>query len=229
MIAVAACYCRGSQPGHVRCVVDVRTSLLASRIVPGWAPYRTPCVVCVGTSSLSSFGIDGFDILPRSMCGLRSHVIAVIACYCRVSGPVATTIAMGNVYTNCPPIGPTIARDVWSVSTSSLSSFGIDGFDILQRSMCGLRSHVIAVISWYCRVSGPVATIAVRNIRTDCHRIGPNIARDVWSVLARHRYLRLSLTGSTSCRARCVVFVRMSSLSSHVIVGFPALSLLLSP
>ena len=42
-------------------------------------------------------------------------------------------------------------------------------------------------------------------------------------------YSRLSLTGSTPCRARFVVLVRTSSLSSHVIVGFPALSLLLSP
>ena len=34
------------------------------------------CVVCVSTSSLSSLVIAGFDTLPRSMCGLRSHAIA---------------------------------------------------------------------------------------------------------------------------------------------------------
>ena len=61
-----------------------------------------------------------------------------------------------------------------------------------------------------------------------CPRVGPPFAREVWSVLAHHRFRRLSLTGSTPCRARCVVFVRTSSFSSHVIVGFPALSLLLS-
>ena len=112
---------------------------------PGWARYRARCVVCVSTPSLSSFVIDGFDTLPRSICSLRSHVIAVIAYYCRVSGLVATTIAVGNVHTDCP-------------------------------------------------------------------RIWPGIARHVWSALARHRCRRLSLTGSTPCRARCVVLVRTSSL-----------------
>ena len=98
------------------------------------------------------------------------------------------------------------------VTTSSLSSLVVDGFDALLRSraMCGLCYHVIAIVACHSRVQHPAA-----------------LARDVWSVLARHRYRRLSLTGSTCCRARCVVFVRMSSLSSHVIVGFPALSLLL--
>ena len=121
-------------------------------------------------------------------------------------------------------------RCVVCVSTSSLSSFVIDGFDTLPRSMCGLRSHVIAVIACYCQVSGPVAnTIAVMNVHTDCRRIWPAIARNAWSVLARYRYRRMSLTGSTPCRARCVVLVRTSSLSSHVIVRFPVMSLLLSP
>ena len=122
------------------------------------------------------------------------------------------------------------ARCVVCASTSSLSSLVIDGFDALPRSMCGLRSHVIAVIACYCRVSGPAATtIAVRNVHTHCPRIRPAIAHNVWSVLARHRYRRLSLTGSTPCRARRVVFVRTSWLSLHVIVRFPVLSLLLSP
>ena len=123
------------------------------------------------------------------------------------------------------------ARCVVCVSKSLLSSFVIDGFDTLPRSICSLRSHVIAVIAYYCRVSGLVATtIAVGNVHTDCPRIWPGIARHVWSALARHRCRRLSLTGSTPCRARarCVVCVSTSSLSSHVIVGFPALSLLLS-
>ena len=46
------------------------------------------------------------------MRGLSLHVIAVIACYCRVSGPGATTIAVGNVQTDCLQIGPAIVRDV---------------------------------------------------------------------------------------------------------------------
>ena len=126
-----------------------------SRLSPHLARYRAQYVVWVITSSLSSLVIDGFDTLPRSMRDLSSHVIAVIACYCPVSSPVATTIAVGNVHTDCP-------------------------------------------------------------------RIGPAIARDVWSVLARHRYRRLSLTCSTPCRARarCVVCVSPSSLSSLVIDGF---------
>ena len=120
------------------------------------------------------------------------------------------------------------ARCVVCVSTSSLSSLVIDGFDTLPRSraMCGLRSHVMAVVACYCRVSGPVATtIAVGNVHTDCPRIGPAIARDVSSVLARHRYRRLSLTGSTRCCARspCMVFVSTSSLSALVIYGFDIL------
>ena len=134
---------------------------------PGWARYRTRCVVCVSTSSLSSLVIDGFDTLPRSMCGLRSHVIAVIACYCPVFSPVAKAIAVGNIYTNCPRIWPAIAHDVWSVlarhrcrrfsltgstpccacarcvvcvSTSSLSSLVSGAFDTSPRScaLCGL-------------------------------------------------------------------------------------------
>ena len=128
------------------------------RLSPHLARYRAQCVVCVSTSSLSSLVINGFDTLPRSMRGLSSHVIAVIACYCPVSSHIATTIAVGNVHTDCP-------------------------------------------------------------------RIGPAIARDVWSVLARHRYRRLSLTCSTPCRARarCVVCVSPSSLSSLVIDGFDTL------
>ena len=155
--------------------------------------------------------LSGFATRPHAMRGRCSHVIAGIA--------------------YCPRVGPPYrARCVVCVTTSSLSSFAIDGFDTLLRSMCGLRSHVIAGIASYCRVSGPVATtIAVRNVHTNCSRIWPAIARIVWSVLSRHRYRRLSLTGSTPCRARCVVFVRTSSLSSHVIIRFPALLLLLSP
>ena len=144
----------------------------------------------------------------RSRC---SHVIAGIVYCARVEPPYH-------------------ARCVVCVSTSSLSSFVIDGFDTLPRSKCGLHSHVVGVIACYCRVSGPVATtIAVRSVHADCPRIWPAIARDVWSVLASHCYRRLSLTGSTPCRTRCVVLVRTSSLSSRLIVGFPALSLLLSP
>ena len=111
------------------------------------------------------------------------------------------------------------ARCVVCFSTSSISSLVIDGFDTLPRSMCGLWFHVIAVIACYCRVSGPVATtIVVRDVHTDYPRIVLAIARVVWSVLARHRYRRLSLTGSTPCRARarCVVCVSTSSLSSLV-------------
>ena len=96
----------------------------------------------------------------------------------------------------------------------------------LPRSMRGLSSHVIAVIACSCPASSPVATaIAVSNVHIDCPRIGLAIARDAWSVLARHRYRRLSLTGSTPCRARarCVVCVSPSSLSSLVIDGFDTL------
>ena len=129
---------------------------------PGWTPYRARCAVCFNTSPLSSFVIDGFDTLPRSMCGFRLHVIAVTASYGRVPGPVATTIAVGNDHTDCP-------------------------------------------------------------------RIWPAIESNVWSVLTRNRYCRLSLTGSTRHRARCVVLVRTSSLSLDDIVRSPVLSLLLSP
>ena len=118
------------------------------------------------------------------------------------------------------------AQRVVCVSTPSLSSLVIAGFDTLPRSMRRLSSDVIAVIACYCPVSGPVATtIAVGNVHTDCPRIGPAIARDVWSVLARHRYHRLSLTCSTPCcaRTRCVVCVSTSSLSSLVIDGFDTL------
>ena len=126
----------------------------------------------------------------RSRC---SHVIAGIVYCARVEPPYH-------------------ARCVVCVSTSSLSSFVIDGFDTLPRSMCGLRSHVIAVIACSCPVSGPVTTtIAVRNARTNCPRIWPAIARNVWSVLARHRYRRLSLTSLKPCRDRCVVLVRTPS------------------
>ena len=89
------------------------------------------------------------------------------------------------------------ARYVVCVSTSSLSSIVIDVFDTLPRSraICG---NVIAIVASHCRVRHPAA-----------------LARDMWSVLARHRYCRLSLTGLTRCRARCVVLVRTSSLSLH--------------
>ena len=113
--------------------------------------------------------------------------------------------------------------DAWSMFASR-SSFVIDGFDTVPRSMCGPRSHVIAVIACLCMVFSPVAAaIAVGNVHTNW--IGPAIARDVWSVLARHRYRRLSLTGSTPyrARARCVVCVSTSSLSSLVVDGFDTL------
>ena len=128
------------------------------------------------------------------------------------------------------PLSPHLARYrpqcVVCVSTSSRSSFVIDGFDTLPRSTRGLSSHVIAVIACSCPASSPVATaIAVSNVHIDCPRIGLAIARDAWSVLARHRYRRLSLTGSTPCRARarCLVCVNTSSLSSLVIDGFDTL------
>ena len=95
------------------------------------------------------------------------------------------------------------AQCVVCVNTSSLLSLVIDGFDTLSHSMRGLCSHVIAVMTYYCPVSSLGATtIAVGSVHTDCHRIGPAIVRDVWSVLARHRYRHLSLTCSTPCRAR---------------------------
>ena len=140
--------------GFRPCRYYYRRDECSHRLSPHLARYRAQCVVCVSTSSLSSLVINGFDTLPRSMRGLSSHVIAVIACYCPVSSHIATTIAVGNVHTDCP-------------------------------------------------------------------RIGPAIARDVWSVLARHRYRRLSSTGSTPRHARCVVLVRTSSLPSHVFVRFP--------
>ena len=118
------------------------------------------------------------------------------------------------------------ARCVVCVNTSSLSSLVINGFDKLPCSIRGLSSHVIAAIACYCPVSSPAATtIAVGNVHIDCPRIGPAIARDVWSALARHRYRRLSLTGSTPCRARtqCVICVSTSSLSSLVIDRFDTL------
>ena len=49
------------------------------------------------------------------MCGLCFHVIAVVACFCRVSGPVATAIAVRDVVTDNPRIVLAIARGVWSV------------------------------------------------------------------------------------------------------------------
>ena len=77
------------------CRYYFRREECSHRLPPDWASYRARCMVCVGTSSLSSLVIDGFNTLPRSIRGLRSHVIVVIACYCRVSGPVVTTIARG--------------------------------------------------------------------------------------------------------------------------------------
>ena len=143
--------------------------------------------------------LTGFATRPRAMHGRFSHVVAGIA--------------------YCPRVGPPYrVRRLVCVSTSSLSSSVIDGFDTLPHSTRGLSSHVVAVIVCYCRVSGPFATtIAVGNVHTDCPRIGPAIARDEW-LLARHRYRRLSLTGSTPCRARarCLVCVSTSSLSSLV-------------
>ena len=147
-----------------------RLSLTGSK--PCRARFR--CVVCVRTSSLSSLVVDAFETLTCWMRGLSSHVIAVISWFCPVFIPVFTTIAVGNVYTDCPRIGPAIARNVWSVlarhryrplsltastrccararcvvciSTPSLSSLVIDGFDTMPRSraMCGQRLHVIAI------------------------------------------------------------------------------------
>ena len=122
------------------------------------------------------------------------------------------------------------ARYVVCLSTSSPLSLVIDGFDTLPRSMRGLDSHVIAIIAWYCPVASPViTTIAVDIVHTNYPRIRPAIAPDVWSVLPRYRYRRLSLTCSIRCRAHCVVLVRASSLSLHGVVRSPVLSLLLSP
>ena len=101
--------------GYRPCRYYDRREECSHQLFPDLARYRARCVVCVSTSSLSSLVIDGFDTLPRAMRGLRSHVIAVIACYYPVSSPVATAIAAGNVHTDCPQIGPAIARDVWSV------------------------------------------------------------------------------------------------------------------
>ena len=101
--------------GFRPCRYYYRREECSHQLFPDLARYRAHCVVCVITSSLSLLVIDGFDTLPRSMRGLRSHVIAVIACYYPVSSPVATAIAAGNVHTDCPQIGPAITRDVWSV------------------------------------------------------------------------------------------------------------------
>ena len=76
---------------------------------------RARCVVCYSTSSVSSLVKDGFDTLPRLMCGLLFHFIAAIACYCRVSGPVATTIVVRDVHTDNPGIVLAIGRGVVSV------------------------------------------------------------------------------------------------------------------
>ena len=133
------------------------------------------------------------------MCGLCYYVVAIV-----LSLTGSTRCRARAQYVVC-------------VSTSSLLSLVIDGFDTLPRSMCGLRSHVIAVIACLCMVFSPVAAaIAVGNVHTNW--IGPAIARVVWSVFTRHRYRRMSLTGSTPCcaRARCVVCVSTSSLSSLV-------------
>ena len=153
--------------GYRPCRYYDRREECSHRLSPNLVRYRAQCVVCVSTPSLSSLVIDGFDILPRPMRGLSSHVIAVIIGYCPVSRPVATTIAGGNVHTDCPRNGPAVARDVWSVlarhrdrrlslmcstpcrgrkrcvvciSTSSLSSLVIDGFNTQppSRAMCGL-------------------------------------------------------------------------------------------
>ena len=152
--------------GFRPCRYYYRREECSCRLPPDLARYRARCVVCVSKSLLSSFVIDGFDTLPHSMRGLSSHVTAVIAYYSRVSGPVATTVAVGNAHTDCPRIGPAIARDEWllarhryrclsltgstpcracarcvvCVSTSTLSSLVIDGFDTLPRSraMCCL-------------------------------------------------------------------------------------------
>ena len=138
---VAACYCRGSQPGHVPCVVDVRTSWLASRIFPG--------------------------------------------------------------------LGPAIARDVWSVLARHCYR------RLLLAGSTPCRTRCVVFVR---------TAIAVGNVYTDCLRMGPAIARDAW-LLARHRYRRLSLTCSTSCRARarCMICVNTSSLSSPVIDVFETL------
>ena len=144
---------------------------------------RARCVICVSTSSLSSIVFGGFKTLLR----WRRDVWCVLARdrYRRVS-------------LSCSTLCRARARYVVCVSTSSLLSLVIDGFDTLPRPMRGLDSHFIAVIAWYCPVASPVtATIAVEIVHTNCPWIGPAIAPDVWSVLPRYRYRRLSLTGST--------------------------------
>ena len=76
---------------------------------------RERYVVCLSTSSLLSLVIDVFDTLPRSLRGLGSRFIAVIAWCCPVASPVTATIAVDIVHTNFPRIGPAIAPDVLSV------------------------------------------------------------------------------------------------------------------
>ena len=184
-------------------------------------------MVCVSTSSLSSFVIDGFDTLPPSMCGVRLRH----RCHRILWSGVRPCRYYYSREERSHRLSPHLARfreqcEIW-VITSSLSSFVIDGFDTLPRSMRGLSSHVIVVIAWYCPVASPVATtIAEDNVHTDCPRTGPVIARDVWSVLPRHRYRRLSWTCSTPCRARAqsVVCVSTSSLRSLIIDGFDSLT-----
>ena len=158
---------------------------------------RERCVVCVATSSLSSIVVDEFDNLPH----WQYDVWSVLARhrYRRVSLSCSTPRRFRARYVVC-------------LSTSSPLSLVIDGFDTLPRSMRGLDSHVIAIIAWYCPVASPViTTIAVDIVHTNYPRIRPAIAPDVWSVLPRYRYRRLSLTGSTPCHAGARRVVRVSA------------------
>ena len=137
--------------------------------------------------------LSGFATRRHAMRDRCSHVIASIA--------------------YCPRVGPPIVRDVWSV----LAHHRFRRLSLTDSTPCRRRCVVfvcvIAVIAYYGRVSGPVATtIAVRNDHTDCPRIWPAFESNVRSGLSRHRCHRLSLTGSTPCHARCVVLVRTSSL-----------------
>ena len=173
---------------------------------------RARCVVRVSTSSLSSIVVDGFDTV---LCW-RCDVWSVLARhrYRRVSLSCSTPCRARARYVVC-------------LSTSSLLSLVIDVFDTLPRSLRGLGSRFIAVIAWYCPVASPVtATFAVEIVHTNFPWIGPAIAPDVWSVLPRYRYRRLSLTGSTPCHAgaRRVVCVSAYSIRSIIIDGFDTLT-----
>ena len=144
---------------------------------------RAQCVACVSTSSISSLVIDGFDTLPRSMSGLRSHVIAVITCICPVSSPVASTIAAWNVHTDSPRIGPAIARDVGSVLPCHRYRRLLLTCSTLCRACapCLVCEHVIAIVACHWRVRNPAAL-------------------DARSSFARRRFHRMPLSGVRPCR-----------------------------